>query len=222
MVSPSSVSVMRVPSGLERVSVRLAVPGSSGMKLAGSSIVAVSPVVPEVISVMTSVKPSVIVIQSSRLALLSTWKSLFFSASSPVTATLISEITLLEELPASSVTLTVSLPASAILSPEVIVFEEPPAGVKVISTLQLWLVSSFQLAAWASPILRSLPETVTGSPAMTLYSPPARVMVGAVLSCVGVGVGVGVGLTGVGAGGSTSCPPQQEAMAAFSATTNKV
>ena len=42
MVSPSSVSVMRVPSGLERVSVRLAVPGSSGMKLAGSSIVAVS------------------------------------------------------------------------------------------------------------------------------------------------------------------------------------
>ena len=44
----------------------------------------------------------------------------------------VSVISLLEELPASSVTLTVSLPASAIFSPEVIVFEEPPAGVKVI------------------------------------------------------------------------------------------
>ena len=101
----------------------------------------------------------------------------------------------------------VSAPAWAIFSPEVIVFDEPPVGVKVISTLQVEETSSFQLAACESQILSWLPETLTGSPAITLNSPPARVMTGAVLSCAGVGVGVGVG---VGAGGSTSCPPQQE------------
>ena len=101
----------------------------------------------------------------------------------------------------------VSAPAWAIFSPEVIVFDEPPVGVKVISTLQVEETSSFQEAAWKSPIFNWFPEMLTGSPAMTLYSPPARVMVGAVLSCAGVGVGVGVG---VGAGGSTSFPPPQE------------
>ena len=130
MVSPSSVSVMRVPSGLERVSVRLAVPGSSGMKLAGSSIVAVSPVVPEVISVLTSVSPSVIVIQSSRLALLSTWKPLSFSASSPVTATLVRAISDVDSLPCESVTVRVSVPALERMLPDSIVCSSTPSVAK--------------------------------------------------------------------------------------------
>ena len=93
-------------------------------------------------------------------------------------------------LPASSVALIWSLPDSETLSQELRVLEEPGAGVKVRTTVQVADLSSFHEATDSSPILRVLPEMVTAGPAMTFTVLAETVMTGALVSLAGVG-GVG-------------------------------
>ena len=91
-----------------------------------------------------------------------------------------------------------------------IVFAEPSFGVRVMMTEQLDVTSSFQEATVTSPILSSSPETVTEGPAITFTEFRDTVIVGALVSWVGVG-GFGLsGVTGVGGVGSTGSSPLQE------------
>ena len=101
-------------------------------------------------------------------------------------------------LPASSVTLIWSLPSSESLSQELTVLDAPAVVVKVRTMAQVEDVSSFQVAMDVSPILSSLPDTVTAGEAITLAEPLDTEMVGAWVS---------FGVGGVG-GSITSLPPQ--------------
>ena len=84
----------------------------------------------------------------------------------------------------------------------------PSFGVKVNATVQDEETSSCHVAKVVSPILSSLPETVTAGALMTFTELWDIVMVGAVLSWGGSS-----GVTGVGGVGSTgSSPPQEIAM----------
>ena len=103
------------------------------------------------------------------------------------------------------------MPASETLSQELRVLAVPSAGVKIRATVQEDETSSFHEATDLSPILSSLPETVTEGPAMTFTVLIETVMVGAFLSFSGVG---GVGSTG-------SSPPQETARARSRRTAKK-
>ena len=115
-----------------------------------------------------------------------------------------------EELPASSVTLRLSFPSSVNLSPELTAFVVPSFPVKVMETVQVVDLSSFQEATRSSPIFNWLPEIVREGPEMTFMLLFDIVIVGAVVSFSGVG-GVGsTGVTGVGGVGSTGSSPPQD------------
>ena len=84
----------------------------------------------------------------------------------------------------------------------------PSFGVKVNAAVQDEETSSCHEAKVVSPILSSLPETVTAGALMTFTELWDIVKVGAVLSWGGSS-----GVTGVGGVGSTgSSPPQEIAM----------
>ena len=120
---------------------------------------------------------------------------------------LVSVISAVASLPASSVTLSWSLPSSVSLSQVLTVLEEPSAGRYVSVTLQVEDTSSLQVATDSSPILSSLPESVTEGPAITFREVLETVMTGALVSFAGVG---STGVTGVGGVGSTGSGPPQE------------
>ena len=112
-------------------------------------------------------------------------------------------------LPASSVALIWSLPASESLSQELRDLAFPSAGTKLRTMVQVEDLSSFHEATDSSPILSSLPETVTAGPAMTFTVPFETVMTGAWVSFSGV-TGV-TGVEGSGSGLTGSGPPQETA-----------
>ncbi len=105
-------------------------------------------------------------------------------------------ISVLDELPASSVTVSFSLPGSESLVPDEITF---PSNSR--PALQVLETSSFQVATVFVPILSSLVPSVTSCPPMTLTEERETEMTGALVSMVGVG-----GVGGVGSIGSL--PPQ--------------
>jgi hypothetical protein len=146
------------------------------------------------------------------------FSAIFTSITGASLSDLVSVISAVAALPASSVALIWSLPSSESLSQELTVLAEPSFGVKVSSTLQVEDTSSFQDATASSPIFISLPEMMMAGPAMTLTELLAIVMTGALVSFVGVG---GLGSTGVTGVGSTGSGSQQETAENMKRETNR-